>query len=108
EELDHREEVDLLGLVAEEGARHSGVEVAGEPVSVRGDARLLRRLVRNLLENASRHGAPPIEASVVAAAARVVVRVCDRGPGVPEAERERIFAPFYRPSSRAPADVGSG
>ena len=108
EELDRREEVDLLGLVAEEGARHPAVEVTGEAASVRGDARLLRRLVRNLLENASRHGAPPVEASVHAIAARVVVRVCDRGPGVPEDERERIFAPFYRPSSRAPADVGSG
>jgi two-component system, OmpR family, sensor histidine kinase RstB len=36
------------------------------------------------------------------------VRVCDRGPGVPDDERERIFEPFYRPSSRAGTDVGSG
>jgi len=107
EELDRREEVDLLGLVAEEASRHSA-DVSGDSVSVRGDARLLRRLVRNLLENAARHGAPPVEASVRVSGARVHVRVCDRGPGVPEDERERIFAPFYRPSSRAPSDVGSG
>jgi signal transduction histidine kinase len=77
-------------------------------VTLRGDARLLRRLVRNLLENAARHGAPPVEASVHASGGQARVRVCDRGPGVPEDERERIFAPFYRPSSRPSADVGSG
>ena len=107
EELDRREEVDLLGLVAEEAARHAA-EVSGEPVTLTGDARLLRRLVRNLIENAARHGAPPVEASVHASGGQVHLRVCDRGPGVPEDERERIFAPFYRPSSRPVADVGSG
>jgi len=107
EPLDRREEVDLLGLVAEEAAR-SGAEATGEPAVVRGDARLLRRLVRNLLENAARHGAPPVEASVRSADGRVRLRVCDRGPGVPDDERERIFAPFYRPSSRPPGDGGSG
>ena len=107
EQLDRREEVDLLGLVAEEAARH-GAEVSGEPVTLRGDARLLRRLVRNLLENAVRHGAPPVEASVHASGPRVHLRVCDRGPGVADDERERIFAPFYRPSSRPVEDAGSG
>jgi signal transduction histidine kinase len=107
EQVERSEEVDLLGLVAEEAAR-SSAEVAGQPVAVRGDARLLRRLVRNLLENAVRHGAPPVEARVEAAGGRARLRVCDRGPGVPDAERERIFAPFYRPSSRPPAEGGSG
>ena len=107
EELDRREDVDLLGLVAEEAAR-CGADAAGEPATVRGDGRLLRRLVRNLLENAARHGAPPIEASVECRDGRARLRVCDRGPGVPEDERERIFAPFYRPSSRPPAEAGSG
>jgi signal transduction histidine kinase len=64
--------------------------------------------VRNLLENAARHGAPPVEASVRRQGARVRLSVCDRGPGVPEDEREKIFAPFYRPSSRPPAEAGSG
>jgi signal transduction histidine kinase len=107
EQLERSEEVDLLGLVAEEAAR-SSAEVAGQPVAVRGDARLLRRLVRNLLENAVRHGAPPVEASVEEIGGRARLRVCDRGPGVPDTERERIFAPFYRPSSRPPAEGGSG
>ena len=106
-ELDRREEVDLLGLVAEEAAR-CGAEVDGEPATVRGESRLLRRLVRNLLENAVRHGAPPIEATVRKEEGRVRLRVCDRGPGVPQEEQDRIFAPFYRPASRPPAEGGSG
>jgi len=107
EQLDPREDVDLLGLAAEEGAR-AGADVSGTPAVVRGDPRLLRRLVRNLLENAARHGAPPVEARVEASAGRARLRVSDRGPGVPEGERERIFAPFYRASSGGGEVPGSG
>lgn len=88
--LDVAEEVDLLALAAEEAARYD-IEVQGEPLHLRGDPRLLRRLVRNLLENAKRHGAPPIEVQVKGRE----LRVCDHGPGVPPAERERVFEPFY-------------
>src|SRR6185369_14461946 len=62
-ELEARETVDLLALAAEEGARHD-VEVSGESMTLRGDARLLRRMIRNLLENARRHGAPPVTLTV--------------------------------------------
>ena len=67
-------------------------------MSVRGDPRLLRRMIRNLLENARRHGGgTPIEITVGRrAGGGALLRVCDRGPGVPEAERERIFEPFRR------------
>jgi signal transduction histidine kinase len=88
--LDVAEDVDLLALVAEEAARYD-VEVQGEPLHLQGDPRLLRRLIRNLLENARRHGAPPIEVQVKGRE----LRVCDHGPGVPPAERERVFEPFY-------------
>jgi signal transduction histidine kinase len=107
ERLDPLEDLDLLGLAAEEGAR-AGVEVSGQPVVLRGDARLLRRLVRNLLENAQRHGAPPVEVSVAAAGGRAWVRVCDRGPGVQDGERDRIFAPFYRPPGASTGGAGVG
>ena len=54
-------------------------------------------MIRNLLENARRHGGgTPIDVAVKRAGGGVALRVCDRGPGVPEAERERIFEPFYR------------
>jgi signal transduction histidine kinase len=88
--IESSEEVDLLAAAAEEAA-HYDVEVQGEPLLLRGEARLLRRMIRNLLENARRHGAPPIEVSIK----NRELRVCDRGPGVPSAERERIFEPFY-------------
>ena len=90
------EEVDLLALAAEECARYDDTQCGGEPVAVRGDPRLLRRMIRNLLENARRHGARPIEVRVSRTGNRVEVAVCDSGPGVPEAERERVFDPFYR------------
>jgi signal transduction histidine kinase len=102
-------EVDLLALVAEEAARF-GAQVEGETAPVRGDARLLRRLVRNLLENARRHGgAAAVEASVARLGDEgALLRVADRGPGVPEAERERIFEPFYRPAGHREGEGGVG
>ena len=87
--LENVEEVDLLALAAEEAARYD-VEAQGEPTMMRGDPRLLRRMIRNLLENARRHGAPPIDVSV----RNRELRVCDGGPGVAPADRERIFEPF--------------
>jgi signal transduction histidine kinase len=93
---DADEEVDLLALASEEAARYETAEVTGEPVTIRGDARLLRRMIRNLLENARRHGRPPIEVRVGRAAGAAEVRVSDQGPGIPEGEREAVFRPFYR------------
>ena len=102
------DEVDLLGLAAEEGAR-CGIEVTGEPVTVRGDARLLARLVRNLMQNALRHGAPPVSVEVRRlAGSGVELAVRDHGPGIAEAERERVFEPFYRPSGRGEHGGGWG
>jgi len=110
EHLEHTEEIDLLALLAEEGVR-SVAEVSGSPVCIQGDPRMLRRLLRNLFENAQRYAAgAPIEASVVPlhpSGARLCI--ADRGPGVPEQERERIFAPFYRPTGmRERGDGGVG
>jgi signal transduction histidine kinase len=95
-ELDTDEEVDLLALAAEECARYDDTQLDGEPVTVRGDPRLLRRMIRNLLENAKRYGAPPIEVRVSRTGGSAEMAVCDHGAGVPEVERERVFDPFYR------------
>jgi K+-sensing histidine kinase KdpD len=108
-----REPVDLPGLL--EAARHS-LGARGEPVRLGLDAELpvlsadptqLERAFANLLENAVVHGGGQqvlVRSRVVGP--RVVVRVVDRGPGIPEKERERIFEPFYR--SRDSASGGSG
>ena len=104
-DLEAKEDVDLLALAAEECARYDNVSLEGTPVTVRGEPRLLRQLIRNLLENARRHGRPPVEVRVVREAGEALLRVADAGPGVPAGERERVFEPFYRRSS---SSEGSG
>ena len=101
--------VDLTAIAAEECAR-MGAECEAEPIAIAGDATLLRRMIRNLLENAQRHGGGTAIRLVLAEAGsdRVVLDVCDGGPGVPEGEREAIFAPFYRPQGASEADGGHG
>ena len=73
--LEHREPVDLLALAAEEAARFD-LGATGQPVTVSGDRTLLRRLIRNLLENARRYaGNGPIEVSVTVQAGRAVLEL---------------------------------
>lgn len=90
------EEVDLQALAAEECARYDDCELDGDHAVVMGDPRLLRRLIRNLLENAARHGRPPVRVSISLADGRATLRVEDAGDGVPPADRDRIFTPFTR------------
>jgi signal transduction histidine kinase len=114
------ESVDLIGLAAEECARvgaefdvetyHAGTggaAVATE-LPVQGVAKLLRRAVRNLLENARRHAAGEVRLRLSQLEDRVEIRVCDRGPGVPVSLQERIFEPFYRLPGATERDGGVG
>jgi signal transduction histidine kinase len=111
--LDHvglpqeRQDVDLLAVAAQEAARH-GLAAEGKPVTVKGDERLLTRMVRNLIQNAVRHGAPPVEIAVGSRAGHPCLTVRDHGPGITDEEKERVFEPFYRPSGRAEASGGWG
>jgi signal transduction histidine kinase len=115
-----RQPFDLVALVAEEasrvGAPVEAPDGAGDRVAVSGDERLIRRAVRNLLENARRYGGGDVEARIARAAEQgdrreLEVQVLDRGPGVPAEFRERIFEPFYRlpamPSRPAASASGS-
>jgi signal transduction histidine kinase len=91
--------VDLLGLATEE-ANRVGAEVSVAPEfpmqPYAGDDRLLRRAVRNLLENAKRYGGSEVELALQVGPNMIELSVLDRGPGVPAEQRERIFEPFYR------------
>ena len=106
--LEVSEEIDLLALAAEEAARYDEVSVSGTSLTVQGDARLLRRVIRNLLDNAIRYGLPPIELSVAAGGENALMQVKDHGPGIAAADRDRIFEPFIRVQTSAPQEKSAG
>ncbi len=108
--LEHPEPVDMLAVAVEEGMR-VGAVVTGAAATINGDPRMLRRLARNLFENARKHGGDTaIDATVTMTDdGQLRFVVADRGPGIPDAERERIFEPFYRPQGlRESRDPGVG
>ncbi len=111
DDLGPLEPVDLVGLGAEECAR-TGAEFETPPgvtsLVVAGLTRLLRRALRNLLENARRHGAGTVTLTLRADGGQAEIRVCDQGPGVPAALRERIFEPFFRLPGASEREGGVG
>jgi two-component system, OmpR family, sensor histidine kinase KdpD len=97
-----------------EAAEHAGSDPALFAFSidadlplVRADAAQLERAFANLMENAARYGGGrPVSVRARAVGARVLIRIVDRGPGIPLAEQERIFTPFYRGAASADAAPG--
>jgi two-component system, OmpR family, sensor histidine kinase KdpD len=74
---------------------------------IRADAAQLERAFANLLENAARYsGGHPVSVRARAVGHRIIVRIVDRGPGVPPAEKARIFEPFYRGPGRSDSANG--
>lgn len=103
------EPVDLVGLAAEECARVQALLQDPPPhLSVPGVSKLLRRALRNLLENANRHAGGEVQLQLRQEAGFAVVEVLDKGPGVPADLRERIFEPFYRLPGASEKDGGVG
>lgn len=114
----HMADVDVGELFAAVAARagHDPV-TAGKTVTVGGgagvrvlaDGALLKRALWNLVENAAKYGAPPIELDAARADGVVRLRVRDHGAGIPVEERERVFEPFYRADkARTPGQGGFG
>jgi two-component system sensor histidine kinase KdpD len=76
---------------------------------VRADAAQLERAFANLLENSARHSnGHPVSVRARAVNERVLVRVVDRGPGIPPTQLERVFEPFYRSGNERTGHRGSG
>ena len=110
-----RRPVDLDDLVFDEARRLRGVSdlrVDTAQVSagrVEGDAAGLRRVLRNLGDNATRHANRRVAFSVAERDGVVLLEVDDDGPGVPEVDRARVFERFVRlDDARARDDGGSG
>ena len=99
-------DVDLAVLAAEECAA-TGAALQAAPAPTRGDPVLLRRLLRNLLENSRRHGGGAVAVRIAVGPA-IELTVCDDGPGIPEGQRERVFEPFFRLAGASEEDGGVG
>nr|WP_296780643.1 ATP-binding protein [Rhodococcus sp. (in: high G+C Gram-positive bacteria)] len=105
------DDVDLDDLLYEEGKRivsisQLAVETSIVPVRVTGDRDALARMVRNLVDNAVRHARARVELTCCEAGDSAVIVVDDDGPGIPEAERERVFDRFVRLDAPRARDAG--
>jgi signal transduction histidine kinase len=110
-----RAPVDLDDLAFEEGHRlrattSKRVDTSGVGAArVQGDADALHRVVRNLGENAARHASSRVDIALTDLGDDVVLTVDDDGPGIPDAERERVLQRFVRlDEARSRDDGGSG
>jgi two-component system sensor histidine kinase KdpD len=98
--------------LSEAGAAGRRVEVSlpDDSPAVRVDAHQIERVLVNLIENALKYSAEsePVHVQVSATTAEVLVRVVDRGPGIAETERERIFEAFRRGANGGVRGAGLG
>ena len=98
----HRAPVDLDEIVLAEARRlhtrsHLSIDThAVSGAQVDGNADQLLRVVRNLLDNAAQHARSEVVVSLVESSTHVMLRVTDDGPGIPDADRERVFERFAR------------
>jgi two-component system sensor histidine kinase KdpD len=85
------------------------LQIRDEVPLVRADAAQLERAVSNLLANSQRYSrGQPVLIRVWPLHNRVMIRVVDRGPGIPPAQRDRVFEPFYRAGTDETGHRGSG
>ncbi|WP_196807414.1 sensor histidine kinase [Candidatus Solirubrobacter pratensis] len=103
---------EVIGAAIDDLALPEGtfrLAVDGRLPPVRADAAQLERAFANLLDNAHRHsGGHPVSVRARDVGGRILIRVVDRGPGIPQAQRDRIFEPFYRSGTDRTGHRGSG
>lgn len=106
------ETVDVLALIAEECAHYDhedfNIEVEGAPISAQVNPKLLKRLVRNIVENAHKYGESPLAIRVEAGAPQVCIHFQDSGKGIMAANPEQLFEPFVRADGSGQKGVGLG
>jgi two-component system, OmpR family, sensor histidine kinase KdpD len=104
----------VFGVLSRFSGRLTGrqvkVDIPADLPMVLVDAVLIDQLLVNLLENALRYtsSGSPIEIRGLAEHDGVAIEVCDRGPGIATAERERVFEKFYRGQAAKQNDGGTG
>jgi two-component system OmpR family sensor kinase len=99
--------IDLLAVSAEEAAI-AGASVDGSDAFILGNEKLIRRMVRNLVQNAARHGKPPFDLTLTEDGDHVQLRVRDHGQGLRPEDMAIVFDPFFRPAGRSESDGGWG
>jgi len=111
----HTEQADITELITQmvDDAGRGGAELRLQvPANclMETDPASLRRIVGNLLDNAVRYGdGEAIDVGLECGPQGAVLHVCDRGPGIPESEREAVFRPFHRlEAARSRETGGSG
>ena len=110
-------EVDLAAVIEDAAGRYArlghDVRASSTPLQLQGKALMLRRAVANLVDNALRYGSLEGRPAQVEVALRredghALIEVLDRGPGIPESERERLKQPFTRLEQARSGGGGSG
>jgi two-component system, OmpR family, sensor histidine kinase KdpD len=109
---------EVIGVALQEiasNAQEFALSIDRDLPLVRADSAQLERAFVNVLENARRHsGGHPVSVraravrALAGAGGRLIVRVVDRGPGIPPAQLERVFEPFYRAGTASGGHRGSG
>ncbi len=93
--------VDLAAVASEECGHYEGCSFACDTIDeMDGDEKMLRRLLRNLLDNAQKHGAQPICVAIRSNKQTIDLVVSDAGPGIVVDDQDHIFDAFYRAADR--------
>ena len=103
------EEVIDAALAAQPPSAAFRVRIDPNLPPVRADFAQIERVLANLMENATRYSnGEPVMIRALPVGDQAIIRVIDRGPGIPRAERERIFEPFYQSPPPRDTHAGSG